>query len=274
MPELPEVETIRRQLGDLVTGHMVVDAWAHPSERFSEATDVVGARLGSVRRRGKYLLVDVERDRGRDEMVVHLGMTGSLRPLDVLDHLPPDDPYVRAAWRYADGGGLVYRDIRRFGRIAVVDPGSYERLPTLASLGPEPFDDTFDAEHVWRAMRGGRRRVKTRLLDQRMVAGVGNIYADEALWRAGINPARRSVTRAEAARLVDAVRQVLAEGIEHGGTTLRDYVGVDGSQGANQHRLQCYGRVGLLCPRCGTVLRKRVIDGRASTYCPSCQPTR
>lgn len=274
MPELPEVETIRRQLGELVTGHVVVDAWAHPSARFSQATEVVGSRLGGVRRRGKYLLIALEGDSGPAELVIHLGMTGSIRPLDAGDPLPPADPYVRAAWRYAEGGGLWYRDVRRFGRIAVVEPGHYDQLPTLASLGPEPFDDAFDAEHLWHSMKGGGRRLKTRLLDQRTVAGVGNIYADEALWRAMVHPARRRITRAEAARLVPALREVLVEGIEHGGTTLRDYVGVDGERGTNQHRLDCYGRAGLPCRRCGTLLRRRVVDGRSSTYCPTCQPAR
>lgn len=274
MPELPEVETIRRQLAGLVVGRTVAGAWAHPSPRFSSAVDAVGARIGDVRRRGKYLLVDLERGVGPGELVVHLGMTGSLQPLGPGDPFPPDDPYVRAAWRFTDGGGLAYRDVRRFGRIEVVDAGHHEGLPTLAALGPEPFDDAFDAEHVWRAMHAGGRRLKTRLLDQRMVTGVGNIYADEALWRAGVSPLRRTVTRAEAARVVTAVREVLAEGIEHGGTTLRDYVGVDGERGTNQHRLDCYGRAGLPCRRCGTLLRRRVIDGRSTTYCPRCQPSR
>ena len=184
------------------------------------------------------------------------------------------DPYVRARWQLDDGTTLRYRDIRRFGRIAVVPRGDYASMPTLAAQGPDPFDDAFTPDSLWRATRRSTARIKTQLLSQRPVAGVGNIYADEALWRAGTDPARRSITRAQAERLHGAIREVLAQGIANGGTTLRDYRTFDGTTGTNQHALDCYGRHGEPCNRCGTTLVRRVIDARSTTHCPSCQPRR
>ena len=263
VPELPEVETVRRGLEPLVLGRRVVEADAHPSPKFRPATEVVGATFTGVDRRGKYLLAGL--DDGR-RLVAHLGMTGSFRR-----RAPgPDDPYVRAWWALDDGTTLEFRDVRRFGRLAVVGD-DLSGLPTLAALGPEPFDEAFTAEHLWTALRRSSSRVKTQLLSQRPVAGVGNIYADEALWRAGVHPGARRVSRPAAARLRDAVVEVLAEGLDHGGTTLRDYRTVDGGTGANQHRLDCYGRAGQPCRRCGAVLRRGVLDGRGTTWCPVCQ---
>ena len=265
VPELPEVETVRRGLEPLVVGRTITGAGSHPSTKFSAAPAAVGAQIDGVGRRGKYLVIGLADARS---LVVHLGMTGQLR-VDPPDTEP--DPYDRAWWVFDDGRRLGFRDVRRFGRIAVVGD-DLSALPTLASLGPEPFDPEFTPEQLWIALRRSRRHVKTQLLGQRVVAGVGNIYADEALWRARINPAARTVTRAAAARLHTAVIEVLTAGIENGGTTLRDYRTVDGGSGANQHHLDCYGRGGLPCPRCQTTLRKRVLDARGTTWCPVCQP--
>lgn len=270
MPELPEVETIRRQLAAEISGRRLGPAWAFDSPKFTPARAASGARVEGIRRRGKYLLAGL--DDGR-ELVVHLGMTGSLRvaPVgeDTAEH--PTDPYLRAAWLLDDGRTLLFRDIRRFGRLAVVPAGRYETLPTLHHLGPEPFDDAFTPGSLWAAVRTSRARVKTQLLSQRPVAGVGNIYADEALWRAGVFPAARTLTRTQAERLHGALRAVLAAALERRGTTLRDYRGVDGNPGDNQHHLDCYGRAGLTCRRCETVLVSRVWDGRTATFCSVCQ---
>jgi formamidopyrimidine-DNA glycosylase len=290
MPELPEVETIRRQLEPLVVGRRLASAWAFPHPKFTAALEVVGATITGTARRGKYLLLTL--DDGR-ELIVHLGMTGSLRVRPAGD---PGDAYVRAWWglegparaavgagepaRAAVGAGnmspagqaLEYRDVRRFGRLAVAEDGQY--AGTLAVQGPDALDRRLTAEDFWRALRRSRRAVKTQLLSQRPIAGVGNIYADEALWRARINPARRTVTRAEAAALLDAVREVLAGSLHHGGTTLTTYRNVEGLPGRNQQRLDVYGQAGLPCPRCGTELRSRVLDGRTTTWCPTCQPGR
>jgi formamidopyrimidine-DNA glycosylase len=220
--------------------------------------------VDGVGRRGKYLLVGL--DDGR-RLVIHLGMTGQLR----ID--PPGrsaDPYDRAWWRLDDGRRFAFRDVRRFGRLAVV-ADDLAALPTLAGLGPEPFDPAFTPTSLWTDLRRSRIRVKTQLLGQRVVAGVGNIYADEALWRARLHPGTRLVSRPAAARLHSAILEALAQGIENGGTTLRDYRTVDVGSGANQHRLDCYGRAGRPCPRCATTMRRAVVDGRGTTWCPTCQ---
>jgi formamidopyrimidine-DNA glycosylase len=251
-------------------GRRIVEAWGHPSAKFSPAPAATGARIDRVGRRGKYLLAAL--DDGR-ELVVHLGMTGQLR-LRPGGQDAEMDPYVRAWWALDDDEVLELRDVRRFGRIGVVPAGEYASLPTLAALGPEPWDPVLDDDGLWRHLRASRVHVKTQLLSQRPLAGVGNIYADEGLWRAGVHPARRQVTRAEATRLLVALRDVLEQGIANGGTTLRDYRTVDGAEGRNQLELGCYGRAGEPCLRCGTELRRSVVDARGTTHCPTCQPRR
>jgi formamidopyrimidine-DNA glycosylase len=277
VPELPEVETIRRQLEPLVRGRRLVEAWAFPHPKFTPALDVAGATVDTVGREGKYLVLGL--DDGRD-LVIHLGMTGSLRVRPLGDG---GDPYVRAHW-VLDGDGpagdaaaagrgageaLEFRDVRRFGRLAVVRPG--EHHGTLGVQGPDALDPALTAAAFGRALRGSRRALKTQLLSQRPIAGVGNIYADEALWRARLHPGRRSVTRTQAATLLDALRAVLTEGVENGGTTLRDYRTVAGERGRNQTRLDCYGRAGQPCRRCAMPLRRIVLDARSTTFCPVCQ---
>jgi formamidopyrimidine-DNA glycosylase len=267
VPELPEVETIRRQLEPLVVGRTLGPAWAFPHPKFTPALDAVAGTIERLARRGKFLLFGLDDDR---ELVVHLGMTGSLRVRPPGD---AGDAYVRAWWTLdggAPGEALEYRDVRRFGRIAVVTGGAYEG--TLAVQGPDALEGTLTADEFWRAIRGSRRAIKTQLLSQRPIAGVGNIYADEALWRAKINPARRRVTRAHATALLDALRAVMRESVRYRGTTLTNYRDVDGRSGRNQQRLDVYGQAGLPCPRCGTELRSRTIDARTATWCPTCQP--
>lgn len=266
MPELPEVETVRRALEPLVVGRAIIEGWGHPSAKFSSAPLAAGARIESVGRRGKYLLLGLDDDR---QLVVHLGMTGQLRMRP--GHL---DPHVRAWWALDDERVLELRDVRRFGRVGVVATGEWGSLPTLAAQGPEPWDAALDEGGLWRNLRRSTARVKTQLLSQRPIAGVGNIYADEALWRAGIHPGRRSVTRREADLLLAELRIVLEQGIANGGTTLRDYLTPDGEPGRNQLELGCYGRAGEPCLRCGTVLRRSVLDGRGTTHCPTCQRRR
>ncbi len=259
------METVRRGLAPVLAGRRIVAASAHESPKFRAAAEVVGATALDVDRRGKYLLVPL--DDGR-RLVLHLGMTGQLGLSPVI---AAGDPYIRARWDLDDGSLLLFRDVRRFGRVAVVGD-DFSALPTLAHLGPEPLGADFTADGLWRDLRRSRVRVKTQLLGQRVVAGVGNIYADEALWRAGISPAARQVSRPAAGRLREAVVHVLTEAIANGGTTLRDYRTVGGESGSNQFQLRCYGRAGQACLRCGQVLRRRVLDGRSTTWCPSCQP--
>jgi formamidopyrimidine-DNA glycosylase len=192
-------------------------------------------------------------------------MTGSLR-LDA-----PEDRYTRASVLLDNGRTLVFRDVRRFGRLAVVEAGRYEHIPTLHSLGPEPLSDDFEAGAFARALARTTAPVKPYLLTQRPVAGIGNIYADEALWLARINPLSRRVGPTRARALHSAIRRVLEGAIEREGTTFRDYVMVNGDSGRNADFLIAYGRAGEPCPRCGAPLRKIVLGGRGTTYCPSCQ---
>ncbi len=183
----------------------------------------------------------------------------------------PDDSHVRAWWSLDTGGFLVFRDVRRLGRVAVVEAGDHAGLPTLHHLGPEPFDPALDGRRFHALLAASRRRVKTSLLSQRPIAGVGNIYADESLWRARINPSARRVGPGRAADLLAAIRDVLTEALDNGGTTLRDYRTPDGAAGRNRPRLTCYGRSGQPCTACGTMLVSKQLDQRTTTWCPSCQ---
>lgn len=261
MPELPEVETIRRQLEPWVVGRSVVDAGSHPSMKFTPAVEIVGAEIESLARRGKFLLFGLDDDR---ELIVHLGMTGQLLP-----DPDPADPHLRAWWSFDDGAVLGFRDVRRFGRIRVAENHAYQGM--LAELGPEPLSADFTPDHLYDALRRSSRHVKTQLLSQKPVAGVGNIYADEACFRAGVHPGARRVSRAKATALHEAIVHVLRQAVDHGGTTLRDYRNADGGEGQNQYHLDCYGRYGDPCVRCGEELRRLTLDARTTTYCRTCQ---
>jgi formamidopyrimidine-DNA glycosylase len=286
VPELPEVETIRRQLSPQLAGRRIISGWGFDSPKFADAPDAGGMQVTGLRRRGKYLLAELRSsdagrrrptgspDRTSRELVVHLGMTGRLA---VVDTPPPEvvdllrNPrHLRAWWTLDDGRHLGFWDQRRFGRVAVVEPGGYGELPTLAALGPEPFSEGFTGASL-RAGLSGRKAIKTALLDQRLVAGVGNIYADEALWMSGISPTRRRLGAGRADDLRDAIVEVLEAGIADGGTTLRDYRDAAGDQGRHQERLRCYGRAGLPCDRCDEPLSRKVVDARGTTWCRNCQ---
>ncbi len=258
---------MRRQVEPLLVGRTVTAAWGKPLRQFESAVEATGAGIEDVRRRGKYLVLGL--DDGR-EMVLHLGMTGWLRPRPDGDI----DPYVRAWWALDDGQVLELRDVRQFGRVAVVPAGDYESLPTLAALGPEPWDPALDDDGLWRRLRGHRARIKTQLLSQRPIAGIGNIYADEGLWHAGVHPTRRSISRPQATRLLAGLRAALELALANDGTTFRDYRTVGGEPGRNSSSLSVYGRGGEPCLRCGTELRRVVYDGRTATFCPVCQRRR
>ncbi len=278
MPELPEVETVRRALAPELDGLRVAEAWSHPSAKFTPALDVLGSTFITVDRRGKYLLLGTN---DQTELVVHLGMTGQLllgnEPPDQLETAVQRDPYLRAVWRIEARNSptfdrlLMFRDVRRFGRLRVVPTGDYTSITTLHQLGPEPFGSGFDGDDFHAALKASSRRIKTQLLSQRPVAGVGNIYADEACWIAQIHPGARSLSRPRARRLRDAIEEVMTQGVANGGTTLRDYRTPDGGEGSNQFHLRCYGRYGEPCERCGDLLVKRVYDARTTTLCPTCQ---
>ncbi len=265
MPELPEVETIRRQLAPRLHGRRIQDAHSHPSEKFTPARDAIGSAIKALSRKGKYLITSL--DDGR-ELIVHLGMTGSL----TITPDTPDDPYIRAWWQLDGSEFLAYRDVRRFGRIRCVPAGQYDAIPTLAFQGPDALSPDFTADGFYQALRNSRRRIPTQLLSQKPVAGVGNIYSTEALWMAGVHPAKRQISRAAATSLHAALIEVLEAGLANGGTTLRDYRNADGGEGSHQNALACYGRSGQPCLRCETLLQHRVYDARTLTFCPDCQP--
>ena len=283
MPELPEVESVRRQLAPALAGRRVVAVWwdPHPQQRFSDVGLVEGLVVGAVGRRGKYLVCpllpggDVDLADAPFELVLHLGMTGSFRfEPSAGGHTPTSEAarHVRAQFTLDDGTDLVFRDPRRFGRVSVVPAGRYAGVvPTLVTLGPEPLSDDFDADRFAAGLAATTATVKAALLGQRLVAGVGNIYADEALWRARIHPASRRVGRQRARALHAAIREVIAGAIEREGTTFRDYQMVNGQSGRNADFLAAYGQEGRPCQRCGTPMRKTVVAQRGTTYCPRCQ---
>ena len=270
MPELPEVETTRRGIEPHLVGRTVRRLVVHePRLRWPvpEAVRALeGARVSAVRRRAKYLLIDVP----AGSAIVHLGMSGSLRLADPAEARRKHD-HVEL---HVDSGAVLrYHDPRRFGCLLWQpgDPAPAHAL--LAGLGPEPLSDDFDGERLFAATRTRTVPIKALIMNARTVVGVGNIYASEALFLAGVRPGRaaRRITRAEAAAIADAIKAVLARSIEEGGTTLRDFVGGDGTPGYFAQRLFVYGRGGEPCRRCGTAVGQRVLGQRSTFWCGNCQ---
>lgn len=269
MPELPEVETTLRGIRPHVLGRRVEEV-AVRARRLrlpvpELAPRLVGRALEGLRRRGKYLLFAA----GEGHLLIHLGMSGSLR---ILPAGAPPGPHDHLDWTLEGGLCLRFTDPRRFGLVQWLqgDPLAH---PLLAGLGPEPLGEAFTADYLYRASRGRRVAVKAFLMDGRVVAGVGNIYANEALHRAGIRPQVPAgrLSRARCGRLVAALREVLAEAVAQGGTTLRDFVGGDGRPGYFAQALRVYGRAGAPCTGCGAPLREVRLAGRSTVYCPRCQ---
>lgn len=269
VPELPEVETTRRGIAPHVLGRRVTGAtlrrpdlrWPIPPEIRDE---LPGQRIDAVRRRAKYLLLDV----ASGSAIVHLGMSGSLR---VLPGDTPAKTHDHVDLALDSGRILRLTDPRRFGALLWQPAGAVHEL--LRGLGPEPLAAEFDADYLAAAMAGRSAPVKHLLMDQRIVVGVGNIYAAEALFRAGIHPARAAgrISRARLERLVAAIKAILAYAIERGGTTLRDFISPDGEPGYFEQELFVYGRAGEACKVCGTRLRAADWGQRATVYCPRCQ---
>jgi formamidopyrimidine-DNA glycosylase len=274
VPELPEVETIRRGLQRL-EGTTLADVDVR-ERRLRRRIDVAalqalcGRRIARLGRRAKYLLFEAERGGG---MIVHLGMSGRL--FLVAPGSPPQ-PHEHVSWWFERDGESVelrFQDPRRFGLVAARRHGSVSDHPLFAGLGPEPFDAAFSPGYAYRATRGSRRPVKNALMDARFVAGVGNIYASEALWRAAINPKTRAgrISRRRWQRLLEAVVEVLQDAIAEGGTTLNDFRSATGDPGYFQIALRAYDREGASCARCGGTIRRIVQVGRSTYYCPGCQ---
>src|SRR3954469_19583442 len=275
MPELPEVETIRARLAPRLEGRRfeqveIVDhRLTRPEPPEAVAAALVGERISSVGRRGKYLIFEFESGR---HLLIHLRMTGNLEP-PAAGGLG-SDPYRRAVVRLDDGSDVAYRDVRRFGTWALLEPGELRASFSARRLGGEPLERGFTTRAFTEALQGRKAPIKAALLDQRAVAGVGNIYADEALWRARIHPRRPagSLDAGEITRLRKAIRAALEMGIARQGATLRDYRDPEGREGRMQREFRVYGRAGEPCPRCGTPIEKTRAGGRGTWYCPSCQP--
>lgn len=278
MPELPEVETVMRGLRARLDGRTIVRAavhrdgmrWAFPP---GLAARLTGARVTGFRRRGKYILMRLD---GGDSVLMHLGMSGRM----VLGPAGTNDvsAHQHMTLRTDEGWQVGFVDPRRFGSVDLVATEAEEQHRLLAGLGPEPLDDGFDAGALSAALAGRRTPIKAALLDQRVVAGLGNIYVNEALFRAGIDPARlaHSVAGRRAARLVPQIKATLREAIAAGGSTLRDYVQPDGELGYFQHAWKVYGREGAQCERCPgpplcAGIRRTAQSGRSSFTCPRTQ---
>jgi formamidopyrimidine-DNA glycosylase len=269
MPELPEVETTRRGIAPHLIGRRIEALkirqprlrWPIPA---ALRRKLPGQRVDAVERRAKYLLVHT----AAGSALLHLGMSGSLR---VLPGTTPAGKHDHVDWLLDSGKLLRFTDPRRFGSQLWQAPGAIH--PLLARLGPEPLDSTFDGAHLWRTSRGRAASVKTFLMDQHIVVGVGNIYVSEALFAAGIRPGRAagSISLARYDHLAGEIKRILGYAITRGGTTLRDFLSPDGEPGYFEQELFVYGRAGQPCKVCATPIRSVVLGQRSTFYCPSCQ---
>ena len=269
MPELPEVETTRRGLASHLIGRTVVGLdirqprlrWPIPA---ALKKNLPGQRIDGIERRAKYLLVHTK----AGSALLHLGMSGSLR---VLPASTPVGPHDHVDWKLDSGRVLRFTDPRRFGSQLWQPPGTVH--PLLARLGPEPLSDAFDGEYLWLRSRGRSAAVKVFLMDQAVVVGVGNIYASEVLFAAGVHPKRaaRAISRERYTRIASEIKRILEYAIMRGGTTLRDFINPDSEPGYFERELLVYGREGLPCKVCGTPIRAITLGQRTTFFCPRCQ---
>ena len=282
MPELPEVETVRRGLQPVLEGRRITRAqvnrpdlrWPFPA---GMAERLTGARIERLRRRSKYLLADL--DTG-ETLLMHLGMSGRMLISGVTlggfhyAHSAPQK-HDHVVLEVEGGGRVTFNDPRRFGAMDLVATGAAEAHPLLAGLGPEPLGNGFSEAYLVERLKGRRTPMKAALLDQRIVAGLGNIYVCEALHRAGVSPLRQAgrTSAARIAALVPVIREVLTEALASGGSSLRDYRQADGELGYFQHSFRVYDREGAPCPTpgCGGTVRRTVQSGRSTFWCPGCQ---
>jgi formamidopyrimidine-DNA glycosylase len=273
MPELPEVETVRTSLAPRLVGRRfeavnILDSRVtRPAEPAEVAAELTGERVAAVDRRGKYLIFRLESGL---VLLIHLRMTGNI--VLARNGAAAAEPHVRAVVRLDDGSDVIYRDVRRFGTWLVLRRDELDSY-LAARLGIEPLGPLFSARELRDRLAGRRAPVKSALLDQRTIAGVGNIYADEALWRARIDPRRPAgeLNERETRALHRGVRRALQAGIARQGATLRNYRTPDGASGRMQHEFKVYGRTGEPCPRCGGPIERTRLAGRGTWFCPNCQ---
>lgn len=270
MPELPEVETVRRGLAKLLEDQPSIVGFNFRRKDLRDPIPIKkiqalkGAKLQAVLRRGKYLILQTE----KGSLLSHLGMTGSWRVGDSSEPRAHDHVSIE----FSNGLHLIYHDPRRFGILDWLD-GEWAQHPRLKNLGPEPLEGNFLPETFWALLKSRQSPIKNVVMDASVVVGVGNIYASEALFRAGIRPSRKAakVSKEEAQKLVMAIREVLAEAITAGGSSISDYVQANGDQGSFQKKFFVYDREGEACRNCGTVIRWQVHAGRSSYFCSKCQ---
>ncbi len=272
MPELPEVETIARDIRPALVGRRITRVTVLKPDILRQTTRpafqrrLAGRRVESVGRRAKHVIVALD---SGDRLVVQPGMTGSMM---VVNGTSPPDPYVTIVFDLDSGARLFHRDVRRIGAVYLHGADAWAAYDRR--IGPEPLDRTFTPARLSAALANGRLAVKKALMDQHRLAGIGNIYANEALWAAGIDPSReaRGITREETRRLHGALVRILRRAIEGRGTTVRDYRTGNGERGGYQRRLAVYGREGRRCRRCAwRIVLTHVIDARATYFCPGCQ---
>lgn len=272
MPELPEVETVRRGLQKLVLGQKIARVEIlYPKMIVGDADDfkakLTDQTLEKIERRGKYLLF---RFTNGLTVVSHLRMEGKFYVKEATD---PVDKHTHVIFDLADDRQLRYNDVRKFGRMQLVQTGSEEKLPGLAKLGPEPVAETFKVADFYQKLQKKKKNIKTALLDQTLVTGLGNIYVDEVLWQSKIHPETscQKLTLDQATTLHDNIITELAKAIKAGGTTIRSYTDAFQKTGAFQFELDVYGRTGEPCKRCGTKIQKIVVGQRGTHFCPHCQ---
>lgn len=271
MPELPEVETVVRGLRGPLIGRRIMNMWhdwapsIHSPGAAEFAARIAGQTVSAVDRRGKYILVELE----HDTLVIHLKMSGRLYVTDA-ESTNEADRWVHVRFDLDSGQQLRFSDVRKFGRAYLTDDWN----SLLSHLGPEPFSDDFTLAEFRVGLGGRKRAIKAHLLDQEVVAGVGNIYADEALFRAGIHPAALAGTLSDddAALLQQTIREALQAGIEHEGASINWYRKADGQKGDSQNHFYVYGRTGLPCRHCGAAINKVRVAQRGTHFCPLCQP--
>jgi formamidopyrimidine-DNA glycosylase len=276
MPELPEVESLRQILQRSVVGRTIVGTRIGRLPLRRKATGnfgprIRGRRIEKIGRRAKYLILDLD---GDDVILVHLGMSGSLTRRDSdFDSSEFDRRHDHVEFQLDNGTRLVFNDPRRFGIVRLVARAALPTLREMKGLGPEPFSDEFNADYLANQARGRKVAIKNLIMDQRIVAGVGNIYASEVLYRAGVRPTRRAgrLKRAETERVARFIPIILRDAIDGRGTTFRNYRDSEGRPGTFADRLRVYGREGEKCYRCSAVIKNVVVGQRASFYCPTCQ---
>lgn len=278
MPELPEVESVRKGLEEMVVGETIDKVevrWPRiieSPEQHEFAKRLMGQTIETVRRRGKFLLFYFT----NDVLISHLRMEGKYQIVEPEKdgRLPRRDKHMHILFHLKSGRKLIYHDVRKFGRMSLVEKGTEFTHKSLMKLGPEPTREDFQLEEMQEFLKRRKKAIKGVLLDQQMVVGLGNIYADEVLFHAKIHPLTpaNTLTDAEEIRLHEATIEIMTNAIKSGGTTIRTYLNAFGDEGSYQNQLKVYGKNGEACPNCGTEILKIKVAGRGTHFCPVCQP--